>query len=155
MAYVLSRMAVTWRDVPVFLTWQARLGPPRREWTERFAAEVRLSDFLGETEQELAARLQPLTAELEAWAEIRSERMPNPAMMVRLMARERAATNEADETWWQRMRWPDEAPLPVAGQLISLIEPDDDPERAPQREVVAVRPTFEPGWIEVELRRGS
>ena len=164
-------MTVTWRDVPVFLTWQARLGPPRREWTERFAAEVGRSDRLGETEQELEARLRPLAGELDARADVRRERMPNPALMVRLVALEPEAadgdgiapdtsdttgTEPADgDTWWQRVRWPDDAPLPVAGDLVSLVEPRGDPDREPQREIVSARPTFEPGWIEVELRRGS
>ena len=157
-------MAVTWHDVPVFLTWQARLGPPRREWTERFAAEVRRSDALDQTEAELAARLRPLAAEMDADAEVRSERMPSPVVMIRLVAHVEAEAPPAEpdvdtdshaDTWWQRIRWPDDALMPAAGELVSLDGGTGASERGPRREVVSVRPTFEPGWIEVELRRGS
>ena len=153
-------MAVTWHDVPVFLTWQARLGPPRREWTERFAAEIRRSDALDQTEAELAARLGPLAAEMDAEAEVRSERMPNPALMIRLVAPVEAGEpvpgpDGDTDTWWQRIRWPDDALMPAAGEFVSLDSRAGGSDRGPQREVVSARPTFEPGWIEVELRRGS
>ena len=154
-------MAVTWHDVPVFLTWQAKLGPPRREWTERFAAEVRRSDALDHTEDELADRLRPLAAEMDAEPEVRSERMPKPAVMIRLVAQlEAGDASETDlrpdaETWWQRIRWPDDALMPAAGELVTLDAGRGDAGDALQREVVSARPTFEPGWIEVELRRGS
>ena len=154
-------MAVTWHDVPVFLTWQAKLGPPRREWTERFTAEIRRSDALDQTEAELAARLRPLAAEMDAEPEVRSEGLPNPAVLIRLVAHVETAESPAmgpdaeDETWWQRIRWPDDALLPTAGELVTLDTGRNGAARGPQRAVVSARPTFEPGWIEVELRRGS
>jgi hypothetical protein len=109
---------------------------------------------------ELAQRLGPLAAELDAHAHVRTQRLPRPVVMVRLIAVEPAPAETdtlatPDEAWWERVRWPDDAPLPVNGELVTLDAPGGEPDLAPRIEVLSARPTFEPGWIEVELRRGA
>ena len=58
----------------------------------------------------------------------------------------------ADETWWERIRWPDEDALPLPGRELSV--PSSNKAEGPSRVgvVVYARPVMEPGWIEVELR---
>lgn len=55
-------------------------------------------------------------------------------------------------TWWERIRWPDDAPMPQAGARLSLRQAGREHDNVREAIVVYARPVFEPGWIDVELR---
>ena len=54
-------------------------------------------------------------------------------------------------TTWERVRWPDDEPLPPAGGEITITRLADGKEIAQMYLVVESRPDFEPGWVQVEL----
>lgn len=78
-------MALTWRGMPVVLTWNARIKAPLKEWSQRFVTEVEASDAAGEDTARLAVRLHQLAAELGAVAEIRPSGGQRPLLSIRLV----------------------------------------------------------------------
>jgi hypothetical protein len=57
-----------------------------------------------------------------------------------------------DENDWQRIRWPDNEPLPVAGDELAVPTHDAGLIRTRMAIVGHASPDFEPGWIRVEVR---
>jgi hypothetical protein len=55
-------------------------------------------------------------------------------------------------TTWERVRWPDDEPLPAPGGEIAITRLRDGHEVPQTFLVVEVRPDFEPGWVQVEVK---
>ncbi len=58
-----------------------------------------------------------------------------------------------DGVTWERIRWPDDEPLPSPGHELNLADGVDGRPATRLVRVVAARPDFEPGWIGVEVVR--
>jgi hypothetical protein len=56
-----------------------------------------------------------------------------------------------DHPSWERIRWPDDQPLPEPGRELSVGNDVDGPTAVRLVRVITARPDFEPGWIGVEV----
>ena len=63
------------------------------------------------------------------------------------------AAEPFDGVTWERIRWPDDEPLPPPGHELKLADGVDGRSAMRVVRVVAARPDFEPGWIGVEVVR--
>ena len=54
-------------------------------------------------------------------------------------------------TTWERVRWPDDEPLPAPGGVIAITRLRDGHEVPETFLVVEARPDFEPGWVQVAV----
>jgi hypothetical protein len=61
------------------------------------------------------------------------------------------AQRSGSSTTWERVRWPDDEPLPAVGGEIAIARLTNGREVARNFLVVEARPDFEPGWVQVEV----